>query len=174
MAWQTRTRKRLIVATTNPQLQSSWACQSLTRIKDRLVWNKSHERIYNVKKEYNSILNFHTSFDLDWKEYKKLPCVLKILMFWWKCLNDALPLGTNLLKNNFNIDGGCAFGCEALEDTNHLFLGCDLIRRTWLASPLGIRSDTLLTLCLEEWLVNMFRNSATCSKDVFVKILIFS
>lgn len=108
----------------------------LTGIDDKIVWTKWNDGNYSVRKEYKITTKCHFDVVIDWGQYWRLPCIPKILLFRWKCVNDTLPLGVNLLNKKFNIDGKCVFGCDTLEIEDHLFLGCDLIRQTWLASSL--------------------------------------
>lgn len=97
---------------------------SHTGIKDRIVWTRNYSGTYSVKDAYALSITSQkgNQSNFPWKEFWKVQGLPKIRLFGWKCINNALPLGANLLKKNFRIDATCAFGCNTIEDDNHLFL----------------------------------------------------
>lgn len=96
-----------------------------------------------------------------------------MLLFGWKCINNALTLGANLLKKNFSIDGNCPFGCHDTEDDNHLFLSCPLARSVWFGSAFGLHSNVVVEGGFANWLATLFSNLTAFSitSDDYVKIL---
>lgn len=65
---------------------------------DKLVWAKNGRGIYTVKDAYSqSVLpSTPTTQPILWKKFWKLPSPPKVLLFGWKCLQHALPLGSQL------------------------------------------------------------------------------
>lgn len=149
---------------------------SKTDIEDRLVWKKSDNGIYNVRKEYQSLTKEDLPSSHDWDAFWKLPCIPKILLFGWKCLNNSLPLGANLFVKKFSIDGSCAFGCDVAEDDDHLFIHCPFARRTWMGSTLGIRTNTIAPNGFREWLTSLICNfdHHGTKENAFIQIIAFA
>lgn len=86
------------------------------------------------------------------------------------------PLGANLLKKKFNINGLCAFECNSPETDDHLFLNCPFARRTWLGSPLTIRPCSAAPNGFRHWLGTLLNNcdkNDHC-KEIFIGILTFA
>lgn len=76
-------------------------------------------------------------------------------------MNDALPLGKEVLKRNLASDTRCCM-CRIdeeqhespIETKEHLFRDCDLAKRIWATSVLGIRVEQQNTIPLEDWIKN--------------------
>lgn len=149
---------------------------SKTGVDDIIRWNESSHGRFNVKADYLNQLNHVDNTTLDWKKFWKLPCMSKVLLFGWKCLVSALPLGRELLKKHFNIEDQCAFGCPITEDANHLFLHYPVSRCAWFGSALGIHSGVTHDIGFVNWLVTLFESidDSTFTEKDFVRILVFS
>lgn len=149
---------------------------SKTGVDDIIIWKESRQGCFNVKADYLNQLRYDDNTTLDWKKFWELPCTPKVLLFGWKCLINALPLGRDLLKKNFNIDSQCAFGCPITEDANHLFLSYSISQCARFGSTLGIHSGVTPDLGFVNWLVTLFDSidESTFTKNDFVRILVFS
>lgn len=77
---------------------------SITGATDKIIWSNSNQGRFSVKEDYLNLLNANYNTTLDWLRFWKLPCLPKVLLFGWKCINNALPLGTDLLKRHFRIE----------------------------------------------------------------------
>lgn len=108
---------------------------SHTNRPDTIMWTKDNRGSYSVKIAYKDLLDNREenvrNLSQDWSSLWKSQLPPKLLLFIWKCLHNSLPLGTNLLKKHFQIDGSCAFGCENTEDDKHLFLDFQMTRAAW-------------------------------------------
>lgn len=94
-------------------------------------------------------------------------------MFVWKCLHHGLPLGANLLKKHFNINGLCPFGRDTVEDEMHLFLSCPMTRAAWFASPLVYRSDSIHQVVFKDWISHTIQSGRNRDDPLLRQMLWF-
>ncbi|XP_058754132.1 uncharacterized protein LOC131627313 [Vicia villosa] len=58
----------------------------------------------------------------------------KVQIFGWRLVQDRLPAKFQLVKRGIiheDVESLCVFGCNQVEDVNHLFIGCYCARRVW-------------------------------------------
>ncbi|KAL2943655.1 Bacterial non-heme ferritin [Bienertia sinuspersici] len=84
--------------------------------------------------------------------------------FCWKTIQNALPTKDNLVKRAVEIDPTCVF-CGERETTDHLFLSCEITRRIWSSSVLGLRIPSYPTPSFPMWFKNMFTYLQRTSVD---------
>lgn len=114
---------------------------------DRLIWTKTPSGKFSAKSVYILIFDLEgsTSFTDEgdkkfwskfWKEKSISPCVL---IFIWRCLNNALPLKSAMARFISNCDPLCPICRKENETSAHLFFECDLVKVIWFGSLLGLR-----------------------------------
>ncbi|XP_074267368.1 uncharacterized protein LOC141590699 [Silene latifolia] len=142
------------------------------QMEDYLFWNASSTGLYSVKKGYGiahqqlwdlyaspkdrsrlGVLHAHFIKSRLW--HLPGPKVWTILI--WKILTDTLPIGIEFQKRELNhVCLRCCLGdsCEAVETMEHLFRDCDVAKRLWMGSHLGIRTDNVGSLDVKGWIIN--------------------
>ena len=55
----------------------------------------------------------------------------KIRIFLWQLCHNALPTRANLLCKGLYIDPVCPACLSEIEDIDHLFVGCHMVKKTW-------------------------------------------
>ncbi|XP_074298280.1 uncharacterized protein LOC141629127 [Silene latifolia] len=72
----------------------------------------------------------------------KLPCTNKLMVFLWKLMANALPMGSEFRKRNLSWRSSCSL-CDNLtpcvESISHLFRHCSFAKALWFGCPLGFR-----------------------------------
>ncbi|KAF7824025.1 ribonuclease H [Senna tora] len=110
-------------------------------------WNTQHlHQVYNLStvRHILTILISH--------------CNLPDSLAWTLAPNGSystkrgLSLGCQLLLRGFEIDGKCAFGCDIIEDEEHLFKDCPFARVVWFGSNISCMGS--------RWVNDSFRQSA--------------
>ena len=86
---------------------------------------------YALSKVYQS--NIDESFN--WRScIWNVKCSPKIKHFLWKMKNDAVAVGSTLLKRGIQVDGTCK-RCGEQETTIHLFTQCAFAKKVWELVP---------------------------------------
>lgn len=65
---------------------------------------------------------------------------------------------SHLIHRHYNVSGLCQFGCNQIEDLDHLFLLCPLSRATWFSCPFTIRTDHIHPKSISFWLKSVLGN----------------
>ncbi|EEF34239.1 conserved hypothetical protein [Ricinus communis] len=79
----------------------------------------------------------------------------KIRVFFWKLLNNGLPIGEAINCRLLHVEGLC-FRCRASETLDHLFLHCPWAHTIWSRSTLSIRTESVaLWKARNSWLLNV-------------------
>ncbi|XP_074287946.1 uncharacterized protein LOC141613108 [Silene latifolia] len=143
-------------------------------MEDYLFWNASSTGLYSVKKGYgiahqqlwdlyaspkdlSRLGVLHTNFIKSRLWQLPGPKVWTILI--WKILTDTLPIGIEFQKRELShVCLGCCLGesCEAVETMEHLFRDCEVAKRLWMGSHLGIRTENVGSLDVKGWIINWF------------------
>ncbi|CAA7020616.1 unnamed protein product [Microthlaspi erraticum] len=95
----------------------------------------------------------HLNWDTDIWQTKVSP---KLKVFQWKIVQEALPIGENLLNRGI-LDNACCVYCGELETTEHLFLHCEFVQKVWNLAPFSIN--------IEPPTLRSFTNTLVSSKD---------
>lgn len=150
---------------------------SHTNQPDSIIWTRDPKGIYSVKNAYNSTL---TTAELGrptpqrhWDKIWKIKLPPKLSLFAWKCLHNGLPLGANLLKKQFKIEGLCPFGCDHEEDDTHLFLTCPMSRAAWFGSPMAYRSTSNPSTNFKVWLSQNLQDINDDNESILTQMLWF-
>ncbi|CAA7032489.1 unnamed protein product [Microthlaspi erraticum] len=116
---------------------------------DSFIWLSTKSGVYSVKTGYHSAmalqenpldpLNLHEPFNWMTEVWngKFSP---KMKVFLWKTLQEALPVGGNLLNRGL-MDTACCIHCGDLETTEHLFLHCPYATAVWKLAPFSINPN---------------------------------
>ncbi|KAL2903385.1 hypothetical protein RDABS01_002095 [Bienertia sinuspersici] len=76
-------------------------------------------------------------------------------MFCWKLGHDILPTKKNLMKRKITQSNTCVI-CREDESASHLFLYCEVSRRIWSCSSLGIKVSESPRIEVSKWFKNLF------------------
>ncbi|KAF7833063.1 Reverse transcriptase zinc-binding domain [Senna tora] len=151
---------------------------SHTNVEDRLIWNKSMNGEFTVKKAYElitSTTHTNSAIGFKWDRLWNLPLPQRILLFWWKNLNKGLPLKMNLARKGFQISTECPYGCDATETEEHIFKDCQFAKRVWFASRLNIRTEGISGISMTDWISqkisSLSRTSAHQEKETIMLLL---
>ncbi|CAA7061632.1 unnamed protein product [Microthlaspi erraticum] len=109
---------------------------------DSFIWLPTKSGEYSVQTGYHIAMAMMTDPDLqqeqpqiNWMQDIWLAkCSPKMKVFLWKVVQEAIPLGENLLNRGL-IDNACCIHCGDLETTNHLFFHCKFSSKVWKLSP---------------------------------------
>ncbi|KAL2942964.1 hypothetical protein RDABS01_031312 [Bienertia sinuspersici] len=96
---------------------------------DEMIWLHKENGDYIVKSGY---------WFLQICKKPKLKSVSQRLRsFYWKLSHNALPTKDNLLERKIEVNPDYVF-CGEREMINHLFLNCEITKRIWRSSTLGL------------------------------------
>ncbi|KAF7808489.1 ribonuclease H [Senna tora] len=131
--------------------------------EDQIVWEGNFKGKYTVRDSYNMlrIPNYRNLNNLcfqNWQLLWRLKTPPKILNFAWKLGHESFPLGQNLLRRGFKIQGTCSFGCSIIENIQHLFCDCHFARAVWMGSLLGLLSSNIGDSFMD-WINNLLQQA---------------
>ncbi|KAL2934311.1 Isopentenyl-diphosphate Delta-isomerase [Bienertia sinuspersici] len=75
--------------------------------------------------------------------------------FYWKLAHNILPTKENLMKRKITQNSSCVL-CGENESASHLFLYCEVSKRVWSCSSLGINISDTPRLEVSTWFKNFF------------------
>ncbi|CAA7050210.1 unnamed protein product [Microthlaspi erraticum] len=123
---------------------------SLTGARDSFIWIPTKSGDYSVKTGYHVALGTtdapaqHNHSSINWNlEIWHGRFSPKMKVFLWKIMQEALPLGDNLLSRGL-MDNACCVHCAELETTEHLFLQCAFAQRVWNQGPFKTALNPLI------------------------------
>ena len=103
-----------------------------------------------------------SSYSIDnaiWKKIWSLKTIPRVHNFVWRIINKAVASNDALFKRKCSSSPNCPI-CEQKEETlEHLFLLCPWVRRSWFASPLGLRISEYDIKSIEEWIEGIMLQS---------------
>lgn len=139
MKWNKKRIEELL-----PDFTSQIMCIQPSRkgAEDSFIWNASNSGVYSTKSGYfvastpageaSSI----SSNSIQWiKDVWAVNTSPKMKTFLWSILQDALPLGKNLLIRGGITDGNCN-RCQERETAIHCFFTCPFAAKVWQSVPL--------------------------------------
>lgn len=125
---------------------------------DKFIWIGGHMDGFAVREYYKKLtlggmveegqLEIKEALKIMWNAW--MPSKVKI--FGWRLLKDRLATKDQLQKwiiiENPDLTL-CVFGCGNFEDSRHLFLNCQIVRRVWekLMAWLGLEEVTCISCC---------------------------
>ncbi|XP_074298511.1 uncharacterized protein LOC141629398 [Silene latifolia] len=86
------------------------------------------------------------------------PAVWKVLV--WRILTDTLSVGNNFSKRNMDLDHSCKLYNHdgmVVETIEHIFRDCEVSRKIWMCSKLGIGTAVCPPIGLAKWIINWIR-----------------
>ncbi|XP_074283765.1 uncharacterized protein LOC141608300 [Silene latifolia] len=139
----------------------------LEPMDDYIYWKSTEDGRYSSCSEYsfllkNSLPSVASSFsrvdrDFQWSLIWHLPCQPHIKLFLWKIVQCILPTADVLIRREMPVNPICSFCHKDGETLSHLFRDCDIIKRVWAASLLGICSDVSSHVSIGSWFQIFFR-----------------
>ena len=111
--------------------------------RDKYVWLASKNGEYSAKSGYQvankkirdlTLLSCNQQ-GFNWhKEIWKLNSAPKVILFLWKAMQNAIPIGENLKVRGINTAAACPH-CGLEESVTHLFFLCNFVNQVWEESP---------------------------------------
>ncbi|XP_057250112.1 uncharacterized protein LOC130591191 [Beta vulgaris subsp. vulgaris] len=132
-------------------------------LHDRFVWSESKSGVPKVKDIYAFYLTDKGELNITqenrqfWNKLWASDLIPKWKFFTWRLLNKALATSSNLLKRNILIQEMCFLCKQYKENESHLFRDCNISRRVWASSLLGIRICPMTVISVEEWIKNFLK-----------------
>lgn len=127
-------------------------------LANSLIWPYNKDCVYSVKLGYLWLRERYragtasTSMTMfNWKRLWNLHIPPKLKFFFWRLLNNALPLNLNLQKRGIEISTNCVI-CEQEEDLYHAFVGCQWAILLWFKSPLGFKPKFSNSVAFLHWI----------------------
>lgn len=113
-----------------------------SRVRGFQCLEVQQERSYSAKSEY--WLGFSSAKSLVRIEAEAFPSLnplkekcwflkipLKLKVFLWKCLSNALHVAEDIAKRGMKVDERCQLCGEEPDTANHILFSCHLARRVW-------------------------------------------
>ncbi|XP_048498124.1 uncharacterized protein LOC125496647 [Beta vulgaris subsp. vulgaris] len=91
---------------------------------------------------------------LFWKRFWSQKFWPKWKFFYWKLAHGALATGVNLRRRKILSDNPCPFCGREEESDTHLFRDCEITKRIWSCSNLGINATQASNLSIALWTRN--------------------
>ncbi|XP_074298573.1 uncharacterized protein LOC141629480 [Silene latifolia] len=143
-----------------------------SRKEDEMYWIHTGSGEYTVKSGYGVVFKSFmdakgTTKDKERLSTKgqlfcksrlwRLPGPRKWKFLLWKILSKTLPIGRELLRRNLQENHSCCL-CNGqnptLKTLTHLFRDCEMVKRIWVGSALGITPSCLGNMELDGWIIN--------------------
>ncbi|OVA00921.1 Reverse transcriptase zinc-binding domain [Macleaya cordata] len=130
---------------------------------DKLIWTPTTSGVFSTKSAYKCLTQevASTSFascshKFDWHSLWKVKGLApRIQLFIWRIFTDSIGLKHNIIRHGIEVDPICVVCGLENETTDHLFLHCEIAKKTWFGSPIGYRvvdNSTPLSDLLLSWL----------------------
>ncbi|KAL2934353.1 hypothetical protein RDABS01_017472 [Bienertia sinuspersici] len=124
--------------------------------RDERIWLPTINGEYSVKSGYWQIVGINRDVSNSfWKLFYRAPMSQRWRWFCWRLSHNALPTRINLWKRNIHPDKSCIF-CGKDETVSHLLIHCDVSKRVWKASSLGIKVEANMQIEAGTWFKNLF------------------
>ncbi|OVA19136.1 Reverse transcriptase zinc-binding domain [Macleaya cordata] len=124
---------------------------SLANTKDKLLWNCCKSGEFSSKSVYKALATAGPSTSsrqgrLNWKRFWKIKGLSpRVQMFVWRLFTGAIATNEALAMRLPNIDPSCSLCHSHMESTDHLFLSCEVSKRIWFGSPIGLHYQSSAT-----------------------------
>ncbi|XP_074303567.1 uncharacterized protein LOC141638010 [Silene latifolia] len=167
--WKNDMIKELFSDETASKILAMPLCFS--RKKDTVFWPYSSSGEYNVKSGYGILFSKFMELKGSEKDRARIgeeektfcrrklwklpgPAMWKILI--WRIITDTLPVGVNFERRNIQIEIRCKLcGYEEVstETMEHLFRDCEISKRLWACTELGIQSSQAHRMDIRKWVM---------------------
>ncbi|KAH9620182.1 hypothetical protein KSS87_012605 [Heliosperma pusillum] len=150
--------------------------------EDTVVWELSESGNYSVKSGYSCAIKDYLVTKTSIKDVNRIsqaaklfckkslwslpiPSTWKILL--WKILTNSLPTREEFVKRTIQIDPVCPL-CQSessVETTAHLFRDCEVSKRIWAGSALGINNGYTDHVPIDSWIINWYKLFSACKEN---------
>lgn len=137
--------------------------------ENTLMWTFSETGDYTVKTGYQAIQIWkHNmdqgssntgSMDQVWKRVWGIETIPRHKVFLWRLLHKALPVRDELYKKGIRCPLMCPRCESGIENINHLFIHCDITKKEWFGSKLGINFQSSEISDFTDWLMYFILNN---------------
>ncbi|XP_074283776.1 uncharacterized protein LOC141608313 [Silene latifolia] len=133
---------------------------------DYIYWKSTEDGRYSSRSGYSFLLEkcslpfssgSRLCSDFQWDLLWKIPCQPHIKIFLWKMAHQILPTSDVLIRRGLVINPACCFCHLNSESMGHLFRDCEVTKRVWFASHLGLRTDSASNVPFHRWFQNFLR-----------------
>jgi hypothetical protein len=148
-----------------------------TSKSDEIMWMQEPDGIYSVKSGYQTIQMWknrsnrepkssHTDTTIS-KKLWALNTIPRHKTILWRILTNALPLRSELGKMGILCSPLCPRCNVKLETTNHVFMTCPLITKTWFGSSLNLKILDQPITNFTDWISHSIQHQ---KEDIMVQI----
>ncbi|XP_074288748.1 uncharacterized protein LOC141613904 [Silene latifolia] len=145
---------------------------SRSREVDEIYWPHSSTGDYNVKSGYAVLFSKYMELKGSVKdktrlgEEEKAFCRRKLwkipgAMIWrillWRIITNTLSVGSNFERRNMAVDSRCIICSQERMETEtmeHLFRDCEVAKRVWACTELGIRDSHDQSMAIGKWIIH--------------------
>jgi hypothetical protein len=128
--------------------------------EDLWAWSAEKHGMYTIKSAYKLLASHYRYTELAkskvlnsscaennpiWRKLWKLKVLPKIKSFWWRVINNYMPVQANLVKRHMKVQTICQ-DCQAEEETvHHVLVNCIFVRVFWISfrNMFGIKLPNL-------------------------------
>lgn len=116
--------------------------------QDKLIFKLAQNGDFSVNKAYKALTAPQVPLDQQTKRvweviWKKGQVAPRIRLFFWKLINNALPLSSILAHRMRRGDPTCLICGQHDESVTHMLLTCPFARSCWMSSPVPLRTENL-------------------------------
>ncbi|KAL0433422.1 UNVERIFIED_CONTAM: hypothetical protein Slati_2676500 [Sesamum latifolium] len=146
-----------------------------TETTDELVWHYERRGTFSVK----TLILWRLSLIPEgscsqtghaWNYIWKAKVLLKIALFAWRCVNDALLTNENLKRRGIPVSNGYVSCSQDLEDILHVLLACSFTRLVWAVSGLPWYALSVSTNDVERYFQQVHSKLSRTEWKLFLSI----
>lgn len=138
--------------------------------KDRFIWTKERTGQYNVSTGYDlaqqikrqqlnraESSNCAEEENVLWKRIWRLNVKRKVQHFLWRCINNSLPVLSNINKRGMKCIPICSQCGEKEETVEHIMFECSKATTVWKLAPLSWEGVNSHTQTMKQWWLELAR-----------------
>lgn len=124
----------------------------VARCSDNLALKFSSKRDFDMRSAYLLAINFlgNDSFSGSW--IWKLPSLLRIQMFIWKCMQQSIGVKECLANRGIPLETTCPLCHLEAEYIMHALRGCSLVKSIWHQLGTHYLCSTFFSQDIREWI----------------------
>ncbi|KAL0355427.1 UNVERIFIED_CONTAM: hypothetical protein Sradi_3989600 [Sesamum radiatum] len=124
--------------------------------RDELVWHYGSNGTFSVNSAYSLAVELNndgacSQSGASWNYIWNSKAIPKVLLFGWRCVQEALPTSVNLSRKGIPIADGCVHCSATQEDILHVLVLCCFARLVWAVSGLPGDAVRCPTTSVEGW-----------------------
>lgn len=108
-----------------------------TNRDDKMIWHFTKDGCYSSKSGYRALEDHEMDPSQGLHNMWSLAIPPKVRFFIWKFVSRNLPMRSRLRERHVNVPPTCVFCPSDLEYSWHLFAGCPIAQRCWVASGMS-------------------------------------